>query len=145
MTLTQSGSSDSLEVPATGDPVLQLRSQASIPLCEQQGTYYGSWHPFYGIGPLAGPAYYDPPSRSVDIGSTVNGSHISSAPSSPGDRTVGAPHTVSGRAGGTGSGSAASIKSGAGVGGTGGGAAAAKAGGFSGGGHAGGSGGSAAS
>jgi hypothetical protein len=136
--------SDALEVPATGDPILHLRSQASVPLCEQHGAYYGAWHPFYGIGPFSSPAYYDPPSRAVSSGGTVNGSHISSAPSAPGDRTVGAPGSVSGRAGGTGSGSAASIKSGAGVSSSGGGAAAAKSGGFSGG-HAAGGGGSAAS
>jgi len=136
--------SDALEVPATGDPILHLRSQASIPLCEQHGAYYGAWHPFYGLGPFSSPAYYDPPSRAVSSGETVNGSHVSSAPSAPGDRTVGAPGSVSGRAGGTGSGSAASIKSGAGISDAGGGAAAAKSGGFSGG-HAGGGGGSAAS
>jgi hypothetical protein len=144
--LAPQSNSDVLEVPATGDPILHLRSQASIPLCERGGSYYGAWRPFYGgIGGL-GPAYYDPPSRAVSTGSTVDGSHISSAPSSPGDRTVGAPHTVSGRAGGTGSGSAASIKSGAGTSGGDGGAAAAKSGGFSGGrGGGGGGGGSAAS
>jgi hypothetical protein len=134
--------SQALEIPASGDPILYLRSQTTVPLLGG-GGYYGYWHPFYGIGSL-GPAYYDPPSRAVSSGSTVNGSSVSAAPSSPDARTVGAPHTVSGRAGGTGSGSAASIKSGAGVSDAGGGAASAKSGGFSGG-HAGAAGGSASS
>jgi hypothetical protein len=130
--LAQAGS-DALEIPTSGDPILYLQPQASIPLVPVgAGGYYGYWHPFYGIGSSA-PAYYDPPSRAVAQGGTLNGSHVSSAPSAPETRTVGAPGSVSGRAGGTGSGAAASNKSGAGTSGDEGGAAAAKSGGFSGG------------
>jgi hypothetical protein len=120
-----------LEVPASGDPILYLRPQNGIPLGGGSSGTYGTWYPFYGIGSST-PAYFDPPTRALAPGSTVRGSSISSAPTSPGERTVGAPHSVSGRAGGTGSGQAATNKSGASVSsGKSGGAAAAKSGGFS--------------
>ena len=127
-----------LEIPQQGDPILYLRPQASIPLVSNTtgSGYrgYGTWYPFYSGG-YRGTGYYDPPSRAVSQGGSLYGSNASSAPAAPGDRTVGLPHTVSGRAGGTGSGSAASQKSGAGIGksssGGGAGAAAAKSGGFS--------------
>jgi hypothetical protein len=121
-----------LEVPASGDPTLYLPSQTTIPLGGGGGGgYYGSWLPFTGISSRT-PSYYDPPSQAVAQGATVSGARISSAPAPAGERTVGLPHTVSGRAGGTGSGVAASTKSGAGTtSGTGKGVSAAKSGGFS--------------
>lgn len=126
---------DVLEIPPAGDPILYLRSQTGVPLVPMGGGggYYSFWHPFYG-STSGVPAYYDPPSRAVSPGADVNGSRVSSAPAASGDRTVGAPHTVSGRAGGTGSGQAASTKSGAGTSDGGSkGAGSAKSGGFSGG------------
>jgi hypothetical protein len=123
-----------LEIPTQGDPILYLRSQASVPLVSNSGGSgyggFGTWYPFYAGG-YHGIGYYDPPSRAVAQGGALYGSHTSSAPAAPSERTVGLPHTVSGRAGGTGSGQAASQKSGVSTSGTTGGAAAAKSGGFS--------------
>lgn len=125
--------SNLLEIPVSGDPILYLRSQSAIPLVPSGPVAgsYGTWYPFYGSG-FRGPGYYDPPTRAIPQGGTLTGSHVSPAPAPVGDRTVGLPHTVSGRAGGTGSGQAASQKSGAGTSSDSGrGAGAAKSGGFS--------------
>ena len=122
-----------LEVLPSGDPILYLPGQTAIPLGGVGGGSgsYGTWLPFYGISSRTA-GYYDPPSQAITQGSTVSGSRISSAPAPVGERTVGLPHTVSGRAGGTGSGQAASVKSGAGTAGSSGkGISGAKAGGFS--------------
>ncbi len=128
-----------LEVPAHGDPTLYLSPDARVPLVPAPGSgglpggSFGYWYPFYGVH-YGGPGYYDPPTHAVSQGGTISGSHVSSAPAAPGSRTVGSPHTVSGRAGGTGSGQAATSKSGAGTGsGSGRGVSGAKSGGFSGG------------
>jgi len=129
--LAQSERSE-LEVPAEGDPILYLPSQAGIPIGDAFGSFggHGTWYPFYGIGSRL-PGYYDPPTRALAPGGTVTGSRVSSAPAPVGERTVGLPHTVSGRAGGTGSGEAASGKSGAGVSESGKGVGGARSGGFS--------------
>lgn len=106
--------SNLLEVPVSGDPILYLKSDTGVPIAGGGSGTYGTWYPFYGIASRT-PAYYDPPSRALSPGSTLRGASISSAPASPGERTVGSPHSVSGRAGGTGAGQAATNKSGASV------------------------------
>jgi len=133
-------SSDYLEVPTTGDPILYVQPNTAIPLVQpdeyqRTGGYYGShsyWYPWYG-GSYHGTGYYDPPTRNYS-GGTINGSSVSQSPRSFAERTVGLSHAVSSRAGGTGSGTAATSKSGASYAtssSTHGGAAAAKSGGFS--------------
>jgi hypothetical protein len=133
------GATTELEIPPSGDPTLYLPPDASIPLVNSvedlrapgySSVYYPTWHPFYGG--YRGIGYYDPPTQTVSSGSVVNGSRVSSSPSAPSSRVVGLAKAVSGRAGGTGSGVAATNKSGATVSSTNhGGAAAAKSGGFS--------------
>ena len=124
-----------LEMPAGGgDPVLHLPEDENVGLIEQAQvaavqagpTYYPSpysyWHPF-GYGPsvilLGRPAYYDPP-RTIVVdrtpagtgGSTasrpmtVDGGSFSETAKPPSARVTGVTSAVSGRAGGTGSGSA---------------------------------------
>lgn len=134
---------NSLEVPASGDPILHLTPDTPVPLVESasaaltpttpssSGGHSGySWFPFYGGLGGAGPAYRNP-STTVSDGTNVQGSTASTSPPSPASRVSGLAHAVSGQAGGTGRGTAASGKSGAdaGVG-----AASAKSSGFSGGG-----------
>lgn len=122
---------DELEIPSQGDPVLYLRSDTPIPLVASANQVTATpqpggggaatrtmWFPFpIGGGSYAGrgPTYYDPPSRTVPSGGTVEGASASTAPRPLAERTVGLSHAVSGRAGGTGSGTAASARSGAGV------------------------------
>jgi hypothetical protein len=118
------GSTDYLEVPPIGDPTLFLRHNSQIALSsmdqrQYNGGMYGYvpsyvyWRPFYtGVG-YAG--YYNPPVRTIPSSGTVDGSRVSSSPPAPAERTIGLRTAVAGRAGGTGSGSAASGKSGAGV------------------------------
>ena len=119
---------DQLVVPDQGDPVLQLTKDTPIPLVQSgvqaapaQASSSGAsfvpafWYPFYG--PLfAGPRYYDPP-RTITSGSRVEGGTQSAAPKPLSERTIGLSRAVSGRAGGTGEGVAATSKSGATVGG----------------------------
>jgi hypothetical protein len=133
---------NSLEIPASGDPILHLTPDTPVPLVESAGAaltpttstsggHSGySWFPFYGGSGGAGPAYRNP-STTVTDGANVQGSTASTSPPSPAARTSGLAHAVSGQAGGTGSGTAASGKSGAGASF---GAASAKSSGFSGGG-----------
>jgi hypothetical protein len=135
------GTTSELAVPAQGNPSLYLPPDAAIPLVSSAndlrtpvpgggGGYYPLWHPFYGG--YRGPGYYDPPSGTVAASGTVDGARVSSAPAPPAQRTVGLSRAVSGRAGGTGSGVAATNKSGATTSGVDhGGAAAAKSGSFS--------------
>lgn len=116
----QSDGSDTLEIPGTGDPILRLKSDtpvllsalggspAATPTTGGGGHYYGMpWYPlYYG---LSGPSYYDPP-RTVPSGATVlRESRPSDAPRSSVERTASVP-AASGRAGGTGGGTAASAK-----------------------------------
>lgn len=131
-------SSDYLEIPSVGDPILYLTPDVSIPFVQpdelqRTGGYYG-YHPYWRpwiAGGYRGTGYYDPPARTYSSGS-VTGSSMSTSPRAFAERTVGLARAVSGRAGGTGSGTAATAKSGAGFGSaTHGGAAAAKAGAFS--------------
>lgn len=132
------GATEELEIPAQGDPVLNLPADASIPLIASSqdwrspsyGGYYSTWRPFSGTS-YRGPAYYDPPAGTISGGGTINGAHVSSSPSSLGARTVSVSHAVSARAGGTGAGNAATNKSGASVSIDHGGVAAAKAASFS--------------
>lgn len=137
-------STDYLNVPVAGDPILYVRSDTAIPFVASnelatRGGYYGSgysyWRPFYGGG-YRGVGYYVPATRTVS-GSTADGSTMSSSAPSFSARTVGLSRAVSGRSGGTGSGTAATTKSGASfsTSSSHGGAAAAKASAFSAGSH----------
>ncbi len=119
-----------LVVSDQGDPVLNLTKDTPIPLVESgvqaaasSQTSGGNsttfipafWYPFYG--PLfSGPRYYDPPST-VPSGSRVEGGSQSTTPKPLTERTIGLSKAVSGRAGGTGEGTAATSKSGATIGG----------------------------
>jgi hypothetical protein len=134
-----------LEIPAQGDPILHLRDNSEILLASAAtqgtpttGSSRGShtyWRPMY-VYSGGGPAYYDPP-RSVPSGaSTVDDARRSTAPAPPASRTYGVSHAVSGRAGGTGSGTAASARAGASISGGRSGVAASSSSGFSSGGAA---------
>ncbi len=111
---------NALEIPSAGDPILYLKPDTTIPLVaadelERSNGYYTGyhpyWRPFYG-GSYRGIGYYDPPSRTYS-GGEINGSTVSQSPRTFAERTVGLARAVSGRAGGTGSGTAATAKSGA--------------------------------
>jgi hypothetical protein len=118
------GSPPHLEIPASGDPTLYITENTPIqvagvanptPGTQSRGSDYIFWRPFYG-GYYYGPRYYDPPMQSIpstSSGSTIDGSRSSTAPLAPSQRTAGISHGVSGQAGGAGSGSAATNKSGA--------------------------------
>jgi hypothetical protein len=118
--LAQSATTE-LEIPAQGDPILYLPSDAAVPLVDSaaalaggnaySGGYYPIWHPFYGG--YRGIGYYDPPTRAVSTSGTVDGATVSSSPAPAAQRVVGLSRAVSGKAGGTGSGVAATNKSGA--------------------------------
>lgn len=126
--LSQAADENYLEIPAQGDPTLHLRSNTEIALASADQLrsnpypYYSAvpafvyWRPFF-VGGGFGPAYYDPPMRTVPASGTVDGARSSTVPPPPAERTVGISRAVSGRAGGTGSGGAASMKSGADTGG----------------------------
>lgn len=126
----QSDSSDALEIPASGDPVLHLKSDTPVMLSSVGGgpvatptpgggsnayLYYGRpWYPLYH--PISVPSYYDPP-RTVAASTTeVRESRPSTAPKPTSERTASVP-AASGRAGGTGAGTAVSSKAGASNGG----------------------------
>lgn len=136
---------DELEIPVQGDPILHLRGEEPIPLVTSTSQLVAPtpqsgqttslvrsyWYPFYvGGGSYREPAYYDPP-RTVPSTGEVRGGQRSIAPQPIAQRAVGLPGA--GRAGGTGAGTPASLKSGAGVSSAGGGASAAKSSSFSGG------------
>lgn len=122
---------EELEVPASGDPTLYIgketpiriveASTASAPAANSGGGGGGFmflpafWYPFGGGG-LFGPSYYDPP-RTISSGSTIEGGSRTTAPKPLAERSIGLDRAVSGRAGGTGSGTAATTKSGATIGG----------------------------
>lgn len=110
-----------LEIPEAGDPVLHLRRDTPIALSEgvvseSRGAPRGSdsvyWRPFFVGGIPYGPGYYDPPSRTLPSTGTVDGASASAAPRPLAERTFGLSRAVSGRAGGTGAGTAATTKSG---------------------------------
>jgi hypothetical protein len=145
-----------LEIPSSGDPILRLREDTPIPLVPQadpaavaagplptataapgsstsSSRPYVSWFPFYGGSFGRGPAYYDPPAQTtVTSDGRVQGSRVSSTPSVPVERVAGLSYGVSGQSGGTGRGTAATLKSGASAASSG--PATAKSRGFSGGG-----------
>jgi hypothetical protein len=140
-------STEYLEVPERGDPILNLRHNSVVQMASMAGagtpttSSYGYWRPFYGGGYYYyGPSYYEPPVRTIATGGgIVDGSRASSAQVPAAERTLGLSRAVSGSAGGTGSGTAATTKSGASVAAVGGksaSVAAAKSSGFSGGGAA---------
>jgi hypothetical protein len=125
------GSTEMLEIPTEGDPILHLRQNSEILLASAAGgiaaqgtptsgsggrTGGGStfmyWRPLYTYGG-GGPAYYDPP-RSVPSGApVVDAATRSTSPAPAASRTFGVVHSVAGRAGGTGGGFAASARAGA--------------------------------
>jgi hypothetical protein len=116
--LAQSPTSE-IEVLPQGDPVLYLPSDAAIPLVNSAddvrsgsafGGFYPFWYPFFGG--YRGSGYYDPPARTAS-GTSVNGATISNSPAPAASRVVGLSRAVSGRAGGSGAGTAATTKSGA--------------------------------
>ena len=95
-------------------------AQTAAPVAGQQVGGYGMgpalWYPFFLMGGTGGfsrtPGYYAPPSGDVQPGGQVQGSTRSvAAPTSAPSFTL-KTTAVSGRAGGTGSGSAATSKSG---------------------------------
>lgn len=117
-------SQEALEVPVAGDPILHLRHNSQIALASaanpltpttsrvggvSPGFVY--WRPLWVGSGISGPAYYDPP-RVVASSGMVDGARTSTTPPAPAQRTYGLAHAVSGRAGGTGSGTAASSRSG---------------------------------
>lgn len=111
-----------VEIHQTGDPTLHLRQDAPVALASTASdtgyTGYRSggyvhWYPFPVGGGYYGPGYYDPPSRTMPSSGTVAGSNVASQPRPPSERTYAVSSAVSGRAGGTGSGTAATSKSGA--------------------------------
>ncbi|MBM2810471.1 MAG: hypothetical protein HW416_1230 [Chloroflexi bacterium] len=121
--LAEAGS-NYLEVRDQGDPVLHLRSNTPVELSAQDLTGTGHvssglggpgfvfWHPFYVMGPTYGPGYYSPPTRVITSSGAIQGSTVSTTPPAASDRVVGASRAVSGRAGGTGAGTAASQRAG---------------------------------
>jgi len=119
-----------LQIVENGDPVLHLREDAPIAMAStvsnpSRTNYYGGggyvhWYPFPIGGSYYGSGYYDPPMRTIPSSGTVSGANVSSQPQAPAARSYGVSSAVSGRAGGTGSGTAASSKSGADLGPTGG-------------------------
>lgn len=127
--LTRSNTNQ-LEIAENGDPVLHLREDAPIALASTVSHTYGStyhgggyvyWYPFPVGGTYYGSGYYDPPARTIPSGGgTISGANHSTQPLPPAQRTFGVSSAVSGRAGGTGSGTAATSKSGADLGSTGG-------------------------
>jgi hypothetical protein len=121
--LGETTSAPYLEVPSSGDPILHLGRDTQVALSSTEyrqtsGGYFGPsfvyWRPFY-VGTGYYPGYYDPPIRTVPSSGTVDGSNVSTAPRPAAERTVGLSRAVSGRAGGTGSGTAASNRAGADV------------------------------
>jgi len=148
-------SSEMLEIPAQGDPILHLRPNSEVQLVSasmapgagptptfgpggsrgtSSGYYtsYGYWRPLYVSSGVRGPAYYDPPNAVHSSAAVVDQARASTTLASPSERTFGVVHAVSGRSGGTGGGTAASSRAGVATsGGAAGGAAAAKASGFS--------------
>jgi hypothetical protein len=130
-----------LEMPASGDPILHLREDTPVALsdtpvdtaavaADPSGTptsqssnsssrSYVPWFPFYGSTGTSTPSYRNPPST-ADSDDAARGSTASSSPPPASQRTSGIAHGVSGQARGTGSGSAATGKSGASSGGVGG-------------------------
>jgi len=113
---------NTLEIPASGDPILNITENTPIQMANtSSGGGYSYWRPFYG-GYYYGPRYYDPPYQTFPSGgsgnssTTIDGSRSSTAPPPAAARTIGAAHAVSGQAGGTGAGTAASGKAGVGGG-----------------------------
>lgn len=125
--LAQSGTNE-LEVPPQGDPILHLRDDTPIGLVPSDGDPrtptaqagamssggFLPWYPFFGMGPSFGASYYDPAPQTAPGAQTVQGSKVSTSAPPPASRVSGLAHAVSGQAGGTGSGTAASSRIGTG-------------------------------
>ena len=117
------GTATEIEVPPQGNPTLYLPPNTGVPLVNSAndlrtpvassggGYGYPLWYPFYGG--YRGSGYYDPPNRTVVGTGAVNGATVSTSPAPASQRAIGLSRAVSGQAGGTGSGVAASNKSGA--------------------------------
>jgi hypothetical protein len=135
-----SGSSSELEVSPGADPTLYLPPEVPVAMvadateAEQLGALAATptpsgtgssgssyshtrWYPFYagsiGSVPNTTPAYRNPPPQDISATNTVSGSDSRTTAPPPAERVVGISHGVSGQAGGTGRGSAATLKSGA--------------------------------
>jgi hypothetical protein len=118
-------SSEFLEIPQQGDPILNLQKSSVVQMSSlagagtpttQSGGYhsYGYWRPFYAGTGYYGPGYYEPPVRQIPAsGSTIDGARSYTVPPPAAERTTGLSRAVSGRAGGTGAGTAATARSGA--------------------------------
>lgn len=126
----QDGSKWELEIPGdNADPILTMPQDGNIRLVEdslaarQPSQSYvrhdypwtSSWLPFAAgmlVGNLTsrGPGYYYPPPGNYDVGTTVRGGRVTSAPAPPRDRVIGLRSGVSGQAGGTGQGAAVTNK-----------------------------------
>lgn len=120
-----SANEDTVEIPAQGDPILRLQKETPVWLtaadADRTTVIYRTgmpgvspWYPFFYISnPFPQPVYYDPPQRAgLRSGEPVRDSVVSNTAKPPAQRTLGAPGAVSGRAGGTGSGTAVSGRTG---------------------------------
>jgi hypothetical protein len=127
------GTSNQLEIPSSGDPILHVGEDTPIqlvptandlatPTPEAGSTSSSSssssrglaWFPFFG-GMYSGPAYYNPAPQTAPGASRVEGSQASTSPPSAASRVSGLAHAVSGQSGGTGGGNAVTNRSGAGA------------------------------
>lgn len=116
---------DSLELPQQGDPILRLKRDTPIKVVEssldRRQDHYPSfmpWLPFFLMTSMRPtPVYYDPPTT-VQRGGTIQGARESTTPRPPAERSIGVRGAVSGRAGGAGSGSAVTSRTGASTNGT---------------------------
>lgn len=134
------GERDELEVPEGDTPILHLRSETPIQLVDTSGVAnegqatptpsmrsggggffypFGVWYPFFGTGYVRGPIYRDPPLVTTASGTPeLRGARTSTTPAPPAERVTsprGLKHAVSGMNRGTGAGTAATGKSGAGA------------------------------
>lgn len=117
---------EALEILPDGDPILYLRHNSEVQLAGMTdpgssptrsigsaGPSFIYWRPFFLGGTSSGPAYHNPPQQVANPTSQLDGTRASVAPAPAAQRTFGLSHAVSGRAGGTGSGTAATSRSGA--------------------------------
>lgn len=117
---------DSLEIPQQGDPILRLKRDTPIKVVESSlndrressGSSFMPWLPFILMSSMRPtPMYYAPPST-VQRGGTIQGARESATLMPPAERSIGVRGAVSGRAGGAGSGSAVTSRTGASTDGT---------------------------
>ncbi len=135
------GAKAELDMPASGDPSLYLPAGVPVQMYSSSmaspnptptptggsTTYvsrsYGPvayWHPFFiPVGgsrfDYSSPTYHNPPATTMSAGDTVAGTRTTASAPAPSSRVTGLRTAVSGRSGGTGSGTAATGKSSSGV------------------------------